>query len=344
MRCHWPTRTWSLLAIGSLVLLITSTTPPVNALPTADASFGVFVRLGDAATGSLEQIVAGLEGVIEGSDWELLTSYAVGVDESCGFGAYVLALHHAGYARAVLQYGNLAAFALPLRLAVWEDESGVHVGATNPRSLTRTIVTESGFEQQAADIVEELAALVASVPDVAPAATQYGQPREAGLISKTMGIMAGGPFAQKVETVVRLRTEETPGEVAERLAAGFGEMADDWRWKIRPLFTLDLPAHEVAILGVSGEPVEARSFDIVGSGLDETRADFTCPGLAHAAAYPVEIVLARAGEHVNVLIIDEMFRMKIYFEDAGKMKFAMNMRMPGSIEDEIRDKVEATLY
>ena len=43
-------------------------------------------------------------------------------------------------------------------------------------------------------------------------------------------------------------------------------------------------------------------------------------------------------------MIDGMFRMKMYFEDAGKMKFAANMRMPGSIEDEIRDKVEESLY
>jgi hypothetical protein len=30
----------------------------------------------------------------------------------------------------------------------------------------------------------------------------------------------------------------------------------------------------------------------------------------------------------------------MYFEDAGTMKFASNMQMPGSIEDEIRDLVE----
>jgi hypothetical protein len=33
--------------------------------------------------------------------------------------------------------------------------------------------------------------------------------------------------------------------------------------------------------------------------------------------------------------------MKMFFEDAGKMAFAKNMAMPGSIEDEIRDKIKA---
>ena len=56
------------------------------------------------------------------------------------------------------------------------------------------------------------------------------------------------------------------------------------------------------------------------------------------------MLLTRDGDVVTVLMVDSMFRMKMYFEDAGKMKFAANMRMPGSIEHEVRDKVEETLY
>jgi len=36
-----------------------------------------------------------------------------------------------------------------------------------------------------------------------------------------------------------------------------------------------------------------------------------------------------------------MFRMKMYFEDAGQMKFARNMMMPGSIADELNGIVLA---
>ena len=42
---------------------------------------------------------------------------------------------------------------------------------------------------------------------------------------------------------------------------------------------------------------------------------------------------------VRVTLVDEMYRMKMFFEDAGKMKFAVNMRIPGSIEGEIRGLV-----
>jgi hypothetical protein len=44
---------------------------------------------------------------------------------------------------------------------------------------------------------------------------------------------------------------------------------------------------------------------------------------------------------VHVVTVDGMYRMKMYFEDAGKMKFAANMGMPGSLEDEIRGLILA---
>ena len=44
----------------------------------------------------------------------------------------------------------------------------------------------------------------------------------------------------------------------------------------------------------------------------------------------------RQDGRVRVTLIDEMYRMKMFFEDAGKMKFAANMRIPGSIESELR--------
>lgn len=69
-----------------------------------------------------------------------------------------------------------------------------------------------------------------------------------------------------------------------------------------------------------------------------------CPGLAYAAAIPLELVLVEDGEDVKVLIIDAMFPMKMYLEDAGKMKFAVNMKMPQSLEGEMRDEIEDSLY
>lgn len=245
----------------------------------------------------------------------------------------------------MLAFGPRAAFALPLRIAVFEDENGIHVAAVNPQSLTRTIISEMAFAAQAAAMVEALEAMVASEFTSGLTLEQYGQMRDRGLIGKTMGLIAGGPFEGKVEKIASASAEdETLESMAETIYAGLQDEAGSRKWEIRPVYMLDLQEQDVIIIGVTGAPMESKSYNIVGAGGDESRKDLACPGLAHAAAYPIELVIAREDDRINVLLIDEMFRMKMYFEDAGKMKFAANMKMPGSIENEIRDKVEESLY
>ena len=79
---------------------------------------------------------------------------------------------------------------------------------------------------------------------------------------------------------------------------------------------------------------EAKAYEIAGA--KRKKKGFRCPGLDHAAAFPIEIVVMQDGEKVKVAILDEMYRMKVFFEDAGMLAFAKNMAMPGRIEDEIR--------
>ena len=89
--------------------------------------------------------------------------------------------------------------------------------------------------------------------------------------------------------------------------------------------------------------MEARSYAIVGRGGDKSRSDFACPGIDHAAAYPIEIVFTEEAGSVEIHMVDAMFRMKMFFEDAGKLKFARNMGMPGSIADEINELIRASV-
>ncbi|MBI5182964.1 MAG: hypothetical protein HY999_01180, partial [Nitrospinae bacterium] len=46
------------------------------------------------------------------------------------------------------------------------------------------------------------------------------------------------------------------------------------------------------------------------------------------------------GDDVKISLVDEMYRMKVYFEDAGVLAFAKNMTMPGSIQKEITEMVK----
>jgi hypothetical protein len=251
----------------------------------------------------------------------------------------------AEYADRVLQHSLVAAHALPLRLSVFQDERGIQIGAVNPLSLNRTIISETEFADQSQAIVAQLRSAVASVFPNNATEGQYGQMRDRGLISRTMGLIAGGPFDGKIETLFEDDLDgETLSQFASRLAAGFGDVGGHWRWDMRVAYTLDLAEHGVVVMGVTSESMEARSFHIVGDGGDRERRDFACAGIDHSPAYPIELVITTEGDRVMIRAVDAMFRMKMFFEDAGNMKFAANMRMPGTIEDEIRDRIDEVLY
>jgi hypothetical protein len=207
-------------------------------------------------------------------------------------------------------------------------------------------VAETGFETQSAAALTLLRGIVAGPFADHLIDKQYGQMRDKGLISKTMGIMAGGPFDGKIEKIesIKIEGDADLSSIAAELYAGLEDVAGDRKWQTRPIYLLDFADHNAVLIGITGAPIESRSFSIVGSGGDKSRKDFACAGIDHAAAYPFSVLLTRNGDKVDVLMVDSMFRMKMYFEDAGNMKFAANMRMPGSIENEVRDKIEESLY
>jgi uncharacterized protein (DUF302 family) len=307
----------------------------------------VFLTLADSVPGALDEIAAALRGGFAAAGWEVLAVYAGGAAgggavASCSYGSRILVVHSPAYARAVLAHGAHAAFALPLRLAVFQDEAGTHVAVVNPLSINRTIVAERGFDAASEAVLRDVGGIVAGAVRGVSVRRPYGQVRRRGYIGRTMGIMAGGPFPDKIETVHAVADgsaealTRTAGAVWSALQAG-----GRGRWQIRGVYRLDLPEHGVVILGVSGPAMEARAYEIVGAGSDDSRSGYRCPGIAYGPAFPVEVVVMRDSGQVRVTLVDEMYRMKLYFEDAGRMKFAANMGMPGSIENEIRSLIAA---
>jgi len=307
--------------------------------------FGVFMKVADAQSGSVTEVSDRLAAAVQSEGWTLLTAYNAGVDgEDCSYQARVLVVDWPEHTRVAMSRGNHGAFAAPFRIAVYEDEAGIHVSTVNPRSINRTIVAEEGMEGEWVRLSAILRRTLAEGLGETPVVGDFGQFRDKGRIGKTMGIMAGGPFLEKIKDIEVVEGGEMGAEalaqsVFDAMAAG--EPGPEWG--MRPAYVMK-PAPGVAVLGLTGERMESRSFSIVGRGSDKSRSDFACPGVDHAAAYPIEVVFVQDGDSVRVQLVEAMFRMKMFFEDAGKMKFARNMGMPGSIEDEIRDLVRTALY
>ena len=155
-----------------------------------------------------------------------------------------------------------------------------------------------------------------------------------------MGVMAGGPFDGKIKVVAEAPGGEFAG-VVKKLQAGINN--GEGKWNFGLAYSLVLQGKNVAILGMGSDAVSAKSFSIVKEGADSSRKKLACPGIAHAAAYPVEVVVAVGDSGVEVKMVEAMYRMKMFFEDAGKWAFMKNMGMPGSISDEMQERIGASL-
>ncbi len=308
------------LLIGFLLLLI--------GLPAlAATAYGVYEKVVEKAAGSFAEVSAALERGIKESGWQLLAAYDNGIPTDCPFRARTFVVHSPSYAGAVLATGPKSAFALPLRAHVYEDEAGVHVAVVNPASINRTIMGDEKFEAKSLAALKELEEAVTKGVKGAAVKKQIGQIREQGRI----GGIGGGDFPDKViEVYVAADAAEA---TFKKVAADVKKGIEGNRSEYKLIYTLDLSSEGVVIYGVTKSSMESRSFGIAG----EVRAskEYKCPGIDHAGAFPIEVIIYKDEGKVKAVTLKEMYRMKLYFEDAGNWAFMKNMRMPGQIEDEI---------
>lgn len=331
-------------------MLLTALLPLIAAAPrpapptfvAAPSAVGVYVNLATVTGSSVERVAADVRAAIAGAGWKVLADYDAGINrQKCAFQAHVFVVDWPEYTRAAMRDSKLGAFAAQVRLAVFEDEAGVHVAMVNPRSLSRTVVAEQGRDEEWATMA---AGIEKAIRTKLPGrAVEFGQVRTEGRIGKTMGVMAGGPFPGRVKEVLSTSLAgETLDAYAAALYARLEKQQRAGEWALRPVFLQHTSDPDVKVIGITSDRVEAKSFDIVNTGGKSARDKMRCPGIDHAAAYPLELVVVKEGSTVKVQVIDEMFRMKMYFEDAGMMAFMKNMGMPGSIGNELREKVRST--
>jgi hypothetical protein len=280
---------------------------------------GVYVTLASALKSPLAEAAATAERVLGAAGFTSLATFDNGLPEGGRAKSRTIVFTKESWAAEVLAGGADKAFGLPLRLSFYEDEAGVSVALANPVSLLRTFTASNTKDAAAQKIVDEIAAALAPLGALAP--KPAGQLRDSGEI----GGMGGGAFAAKIVSVMTVG--RPPAETAEKLRAG---IADATGWHAVYSYKA---SDDVFVVGVTNPKTEGRAFGIAG----EKRATKTSPfpGIDHASAFPVEIVVTKRGDTTSVTILKEMWRMKLYFQDAGNWAFMKNMQMPGDIQGEI---------
>ena len=284
---------------------------------------GVYVTLLSALKADVGETSAKAEAALKGAGFTVLASFDNGAPQGCQTKARTIVFTSEPWSAEVLSGGAEKAFGLPMRLAVYGETSGSSVALVNPVSLLRTFHESNAKDAAAQKAVDAVAAALAPLGAVSP--TQAGQLRDTGAI----GGMGGGAFLDKIVPV--LAPARSPAEVAEALKIG---IADAGGW--RSVYSYKA-SDDVFVVGLTNAKTEGRAFGIAG----EKRAtpDNPFPGLDHAAAFPIELVVTRKGAGSSVTLLKEMWRMRLYFQDAGNWAFMKNMQMPGDIQSEIEAAV-----
>ena len=304
--------------------------------------YGVYQYVVQSASGSFDEISAALEKAASAAGWRVLANVDSGVPKGCPSKARVFVLYDSKYAQEVMTANRKTGpFAVLDRINLFQDENGIHVAVVNPHSINRTILMDDQkYEKLTEDHLQSVRRMITGAVQGTTTSKEYGQERKEGYIGKTMGVMAGGKFEDKIVNEFVIEGGDWK-QVVAKVREGLSKPGE--RWGMHLVYELEMPEFETVVLGSTGTPMDSRSFSIVKAGDDKSRKGLKCPGLAHAAAYPIEVVVAKEGNDVKVRVVESMYRMKMYFEDAGKWAFMTNMSMPGSIQEELKAQVKKTL-
>ncbi|UCH81730.1 MAG: hypothetical protein JSW20_03685 [Nitrospiraceae bacterium] len=317
------------LMLTIIVLLIIVS--PVS----ADEKYGVYIKVVEKVQGSFDEVSSVVEEGLKKSGWKILGSHDTGVPEKCGFRSRAIYFSSEEYAVSILKNGVNAVFALPLRAGIYEDEKGINITIVNPPSIKRTIIDETGMDEYSLAIAKAIVETIAGSVNGDVVNEQAGQIRKRGKI----GGMGGGDFLNKIDEIRSFpnSSESTLRQIAEKVKGAI--LRNDMEWKL--MYSYDLTDRGAVIYGVTKTGTEGKAFSIAGE--KRVSDSNNCPGIDHVAAFPIEVVVYKEGERVRVVLMDEMYRMKLYFEDAGMWAFMKNMKMPGRIEKEIIDVVSSGL-
>jgi len=282
--------------------------------------------------------------------------------EICGFKANLIVFASEDYSKLLTSYGNKYLVASFLRIGIYETESGVQVSIANPETINRVIFNDQP-EDQYSEIVtktkvyrKNLVQLIHALNLVENVEREMEPIRDDEDLwegSRDMFMMVGKMtffqdedqfpmiysqdnkegFKGLLNLINKMQSNLNSFEPTEDdIEYRWSPSIDDLKWKI--VGEIVSPDSNAILLGITRPRTEAVSFRIAG----EPREDENnyCPGIDHVTAYPIEVLLLNDESKIKVYTPREMFRMDMYFWDAGKMAFMNYMQMPGMLDESIK--------
>jgi len=282
--------------------------------------------------------------------------------EHCGFKAKLIVFSSQQYLDLLTKVDNKYLIGGFLRVGIYEDPTGVNVSIVDPETISRIIFNdlyENDKEEDYHKIVDKviefksgLLSILHSVKfgkEVSIPMEPLRDDEDLAESSKDMFMMVGQMtfFNDEDQFPLIYTSSKSINEVKGLFEANlktFKPVEDDvdYRWtpnskedlQWRIISEIATPDGKGMLLGFTRPRTEGVSFNIAGmSREDDTNM---CPGIDHAAAYPIEVLLLEEDGKINVYTQREMFRMDMYYWDAGMAAFMDHMSMPAILDESLQ--------
>lgn len=336
--------------VRSLFFVVIATLSVWSGNVFAAEEHGIFERI-LAASGSFEETNAALEKSLGESKLKLHAKQDIKVPGEAQK-ARVYVLTSPAYLEAAKGAPAQTVSAQILRVAVYQFGEGkkTYINMANPVAHAMVFYGEQKDYPQLLAAAKTVAQEIRDVAAKVPGKTETVQ-LEPTRSEKTLKKFNGdGPAKMMAkwrnweESQIVLfegKPEEFASIVArveKALAASKEKGPDDSSgWRLISKVPVDANA---VYFGISNDYTENKCIRINSDFRSDGKSkDAPYPGVDHAPALPLEILVINDGKKVRAVQYGEMWRMQLYFWDSGYMAFTKNTFVPSAIFNSIKDAV-----
>ena len=343
---------------------------------------GIYALLVKNSKLNVEQTTLKIKNALLKADFKILNELNVatpnilrkGNEPNCKFEAREILFASDDYVNFLTSYGKRYLLSSILRICIFTNENGTQVNIADPTTINMIVFNDlwdAGKENLYKQVIQKTNEFRAKIVNAVhalnlgenvdlamPPLRSEEDIREA---SKDMFMMVGHlTFFTDEDQFPEIYSEKTDNpktaikkflREAKSNLAKFEPSQEDFdyrytkspevlKWRIvAEVFSADSSA---LLLGVTRPRTEGLSFKIAGS----SRASVVnpCPGIDHAPAYPIEVLAIAEKGKLKVFTAREMFRMDMWFWDAGMGAFMNHMSMPGLLDASLRRAILGDKY
>ncbi|MEO5360281.1 MAG: hypothetical protein H7843_07505 [Nitrospirota bacterium] len=294
----------------------------------------IYVRLVEKIMDSVDEVSSKSADVLKANGWEVVGAFYPAVPEKCRYRTKVLVIHNEHYWQKIYRVSQYAKFVYPLKVNIYSDENGTNISITNPVALNRMISPE--LEAVSLETLKTLSGLFHGAVKGNNLVKEEGTLLDGNRIPG----LGGGLLEENIVKIYtgKYKTEKLVDTITKFIQYSLKRSAKGYY----PVYSLDMRDKGLVFLGISKKDLEKTAFTITGE--KRVTAKNSCPGIDHAHAFPLEVVIDSTGKNVKEEMLRVMFKMKTYFGDTGEAAFVKHYLMPGSIEDEVIYTTYPDLY